>query len=237
MSRRHQNSSRAAVAIVAAHPDDEVLGCGGTAARWAAEGRAVHVLLLADGEGARAAGSGSSVPRAKLAARAAAARRAGAILRCASVELLGFPDNRMDGTELLDVVQAIEAFIARRRPGTVLTHHAGDVNIDHRIVHDAVIAACRPQPRHCVRELMFFETPSASEWRPPGSAPTFTPNYFVDITMTLKTKLAALRAYRSELRPWPHPRSLKAIEALAHWRGATVGFEAAEAFMAGRVLL
>lgn len=147
-----------------------------------------------------------------------------------------FPDNRMDSVDLLDVVKQVERHIAAFRPGTVFTHHAGDVNIDHRVIHDAVIAACRPQPGFPVRELLFFEVASSTEWRPPASAEAFHPNWFVDITHTLKTKMEALEAYRHEMRDFPHPRSLQAMEALARWRGASVGMEAAEAFVLGRRL-
>jgi N-acetylglucosamine malate deacetylase 1 len=226
-----------AVAIVAAHPDDEVLGCGGTAARLAAEGCAVHVLLMADGEGARTAKAASAATRKNVAARGAAARRAAAILGCASVELLALPDNRMDGVELLEVVQAVEQFVDRHRPSMVLTHHAGDVNVDHRVVHEAVVVACRPQPGHCVRELLFFEVPSSTEWRPPDVAAPFAPSWFVDISGTLGRKLDALNAYATELRAFPHPRSPEAVRALAQWRGASAGFAAAEAFVLGRKLL
>jgi LmbE family N-acetylglucosaminyl deacetylase len=151
--------------------------------------------------------------------------------------MLGLPDNRLDGVELLDVVRHIEAFVQRHRPSLLLTHHSGDVNIDHRLVHDAVISACRPQPGHPVKELLFFEVPSSTEWRPSGSLNSFNPNYFVDITKALPKKLEALNAYAEELRAFPHPRSIKAITALAQWRGAMVGVEAAEAFMLGRKLI
>jgi len=150
------------------------------------------------------------------------------------VETIGLPDNRLDGVELLDLVKRIEASIERHEPSVVLTHHAGDVNIDHQLVHEAVLAACRPQPGHPVDELLFFEIPSSTEWRPAGSRTTFVPNWFVDVSTTLPRKLDALRAYDSELRPFPHPRSLEAVEALARWRGATVGMLAAEAFVLGR---
>jgi LmbE family N-acetylglucosaminyl deacetylase len=225
------------VLVVAAHPDDEVLGCGGTIANLAAAGRSVHVLLLADGESSRAEVGGSGVAVGALAARHAAAQRAGRILGCASVEALALPDNRMDGLVLLDVVKEIEARIARHAPTTLLTHHSGDVNVDHRVVHQAVIVACRPVPGHSVRELLFFEVPSSTEWRPPGLADSFAPNYFVDVSATLDQKMAALDAYASELRDFPHPRSRPAIEALARWRGATVGVAAAEAFVLGRKIV
>lgn len=224
-------SKPSSVLVVAAHPDDEVLGCGGTLARLAREGRAVHVLLMADGETSRGSADTS---RSQIAGRNAAADEACKILGCASVETLQLPDNRLDGEVLLDVVKKIEAAVVRHSPGTVFTHHSGDVNIDHRVVHDAVIAACRPQPGHCVREVLFFEVPSSTEWRPPASAAPFAPNWFVDISTTLDLKLAALEAYRAELRDFPHPRSRQGVEALARWRGATVGVAAAEAFALGR---
>lgn len=225
------------VLVVAAHPDDEVFGCGGTISRWASEGRTIDVLLIADGENSRAVGESQMVEAQLLEKRNAAARNACRILGCSSVQLLALPDNRLDRLELLDIVKKIEGYIEKLKPVTLLTHHAGDVNIDHRVVHDAVITACRPQPGHPVQELLFFEVPSSTEWRPPGSAAPFLPNYFVDITNTLETKLAALQPYETEIRDFPHPRSLKAIKALARWRGATVGVEAAESFILGRKLI
>jgi LmbE family N-acetylglucosaminyl deacetylase len=118
----------------------------------------------------------------------------------------------------------------------VLTHHAGDLNIDHRIVHDAVLVATRPQPRCTVEELLFFEIPSSSEWRPPASGVMFSPNYYVNISTTFEIKIKALEIYQEELRNFPHPRSLMAIEAQARWRGATVGVDSAEAFILGRLI-
>lgn len=222
------------VLVVAAHPDDEVLGCGGTLARLADEGHQVHILLMADGETARLAEPAQGEAAAKISARSGAFEAACKILGCASVQALAMPDNRMDTVALLDVVKPIEAFIAGHRPSIVLTHHSGDVNVDHRITHDAVLAACRPQPGHPVRQLLFFEVASSTEWRPPGSALAFAPNWFVDISSTLPRKLAALQAYATELRPFPHPRSIQGLEALARWRGATVGVAAAEGFVLGR---
>jgi LmbE family N-acetylglucosaminyl deacetylase len=219
------------VLIVAAHPDDEVLGCGGTIARHTAEGSTVNVIFLADGVTARDRADSAERQR-----RQAAAHQAANCLGIHSVQFHNFPDNRLDTIELIKIVQTIEQAIAQHQPDTVLTHHAGDVNIDHQRVHQAVVTACRPQPGHPVRTLLFFEVPSSTEWQPPGSAPAFTPNWFVDISSTLDCKLNALDAYAEELRVWPHPRSLQAVEALARWRGATVGVEAAEAFILGRYL-
>lgn len=225
------------VAVVAAHPDDEVLGCGGTIARMANDGHDVHVLLLGDGETSRASSFSDPIDSEAVTARNAAAREACAILGCASVESLELPDNRLDGVNLIDVVKHIEAFLLRFQPETVLTHHFGDLNIDHRVVHEAVLTACRPQLDHPVKKVLFFEVPSSTEWRFSGVVPAFAPNWFVDISSTLETKLEALKAYDTELRAFPHPRSLEAVEALARWRGATVGMTAAEAFALGRVLI
>lgn len=217
--------------VIAAHPDDEVLGCGGMIARYATEGSTVNAIFLADGVTARDHAGSAERQRRQDAAQHAAER-----LGIHSIGFHDFPDNRLDTIELIKIVQTIEQTIAQHRPDTVLTHHAGDVNIDHQRVHQAVVTACRPQPGHPVQTLLFFEVPSSTEWQPPGSAPAFTPNWFVDISSTLDCKLKALDAYAEELRAWPHPRSLQAVEALARWRGATIGVEAAEAFVLGRHL-
>jgi LmbE family N-acetylglucosaminyl deacetylase len=172
----------------------------------------------------------------ELTARRKAAQRACVILGVKSVSFGDFPDNRMDTIPLIEITQAVEALIAKHQPEIVFTHHAGDVNIDHRRLHDAVVTACRPQQGHSVKTLLCFEVPSTTEWQLPGSAPAFMPNWFIDISTTLDRKLAALEAYADELRAWPHPRSRRGVEHLAHWRGATVGVDAAEAFILGRQL-
>lgn len=224
------------IAVIAAHPDDEVLGCGGTIAKFASEGSAVHVLVLADGESSRDDSAENAQPD-RIMDRKDMAVRAGEILGVASIELLDLPDNRLDSLALLDVVKSIEKFIDTCHPSTILTHYSGDVNIDHRVVHDAVITACRPQPGFPVKELLFFEVPSSTEWRPPASAQMFNPNWFVDISNEIDLKIKALEAYLGELRTFPHPRSTEAVQALAKWRGATVGVRAAEAFILGRKLV
>jgi len=218
--------------IVAAHPDDEVLGCGGTMARAAASGAEVHVLFMADGVGSR----GADAAAAEQDPRVAAARAACEILGARPPLFRSFPDNEMDVVSRLALTREIETMIADLAPDTVLTHHAGDVNIDHRRLHDATITACRPQPGHPVRTLAFFEVASSTEWQPPGSAPAFLPNLFVDISGSLDRKRAALETYAYEMRDWPHARSIRALEHLARWRGATVGVAAAEAFVLGRAI-
>lgn len=222
------------ILILCAHPDDEILGCGGTIAKLVDQGATVHVAFLADGVFSR---EGEAVVRQEeLRIRRAAAQKACGILGVKSVSFGEFPDNRMDTVALLDITKALEKLIAEYKPEVVFTHHAGDVNIDHRRMHDATVTACRPQRGHPVKTLLCFEVPSSTEWQLPGSAPVFAPNWFVDISGTLDRKLAALDIYAAELRDWPHPRSRQGVEHLARWRGATVGVDAAEAFMLGRQL-
>ncbi|WP_419176997.1 PIG-L deacetylase family protein [Desulfosediminicola sp.] len=222
------------ILILAAHPDDEVLGCGGTIAKYVDEGMIVNVAFLADGVLSRK-GEFTDQQR-ELTSRRDAAQKACLILGVESVSFGDFPDNCLDTIPLLEITQAVEALIMKHQPDLVFTHHAGDVNIDHRRVHEATVTACRPQQGHSVKTILCFEVPSSTEWQFYGSAPSFTPNWFVDISGTLERKLAALDAYKEELRGWPHPRSLRGVEHLAHWRGATVGVDAAEAFMLGRKL-
>ncbi|MDH3348773.1 MAG: PIG-L family deacetylase [Desulfobulbaceae bacterium] len=223
------------ILILAAHPDDEVLGCGGTIAKLADQGSIINVAFLADGVFSR--GGDLVEQQAELAVRRSASQKACDILGVNSVFFGNFPDNRMDTVALLDVAKELEKLIAEHQPDAVFTHHAGDVNVDHRRMHEAVAVACRPQPGHPVKTLLCFEVPSSTEWQVPGSFPAFEPNWFVDISETFDRKLAALNAYVDELRDWPHPRSSQAVEYLARWRGATVGVEAAEAFMLSRKLV
>ncbi len=222
--------------VVAAHPDDEALGCGGTIALLASQGTAVHIVFMTDGVSARSTKELTTADVAAASARRRNAERAAAMLGAASVRFGQFPDNRMDRVDLLDVTKFIEGFVAEHRPDLVLTHHAGDLNVDHRVVQQAVMTACRPQPGQSVTTILFFEVVSSTEWQAgPGSR--FSPNWFVDIASHLEAKRRALREYATEMRPWPHSRSFEAVEHLARWRGASVGVEAAEAFEVGRVLL
>lgn len=219
------------ILVIAAHPDDEVLGCGGTLALCAERGSHIHVAFLGDGVFSRDVGPDRE---GALAARRKAAQAACNILGVQSISFGDFPDNRMDGVMLLDIVKPIEELIAQYCPDTVFTHHAGDLNIDHRRTHEAVSTACRPQQGHPVHTLLSFEVPSSTEWQLPGSAPAFVPNWFIDISSSLERKLSALDAYSDEMRPWPHPRSRLAVSHLARWRGSTIGTDAAEAFLLGR---
>ena len=221
------------VLVIAAHPDDEILGCGGTLAKFIKEGCYVSVIILSDGILSRIDES-SLLDREKISHRQQCAINANNVLGVQDLQFCLFPDNQMDTVPLLEVVKAIEKEIDRVKPEIVLTHHYGDVNVDHSIVHEAVLAACRPQPGHSAHTLMFFEIPSSTEWRPASSPESFKPNWFVDISKTLDFKLKAMKEYENEVRNFPHPRSLESIEHLAGWRGASVGVFAAEAFELGR---
>lgn len=219
------------VLVVAAHADDEALGCGGTIARHAAAGDAVHVVFMTDGVGSR---RGDVAPEA--ARRHAARDRALAVLGVQSTLAFSWPDNEMDSVPLLAIVRPLEAHIERLQACIVYTHHAGDLNVDHRVVHQAVMTACRPLPGTSVREILCFEVLSSTEWSPPG-LPAFLPNVAIDISATWGLKLQALQAYAEELRQSPHSRSLAHVEALAIHRGHSHGLSKAEAFVQVRRIL
>jgi len=216
--------------VVAAQPDDEVLCCGGTIARNADFGDQVQVLIVPESSTSSQQKRDCAQVEDELSSLAKVAQAAGSILGAASVELLDFPDNRLDSLDRLDLIKCIEKYVDHHKPECVYVHHAGDVNVDHRRLHEAVVTACRPTPAHIVRRLLSFEVASSTEWQPPGSAQAFQPNWFVDISDQWDRKREALVAYAMEMRPWPHPRSFDAVEHLARWRGAQVGVEAAEAF-------
>jgi LmbE family N-acetylglucosaminyl deacetylase len=218
------------VLVIAAHPDDEVLGCGGTIARHTDAGDQVQILIMAEGATSRQLQRNRVEASKELSALVEAAKTAGSILGAAGVELLDLPDNRLDSLDRLDLIKRIEDRIGYYQPEVIYVHHAGDVNVDHRRLHEAVITACRPTPGQPVRRMLSYEVASSSEWQPPGSAPAFTANWFVDISSQWHRKREALQAYASEMRAWPHARSFEALEHLAKWRGAQVGVEAAEAF-------
>ena len=224
------------ILVVAAHPDDEVLGVGGTILRHAAEGDAVRILLLAEGLTSRADTRDEAAFHEALDALHATAQRVAHALGAERTDLCNFPDNRMDSVTLLDVVKPIEHVIDAYQPDVGYTHHGGDVNVDQQRADEAVVTACRSLPGQCVREIYFFETPSSTEWQMMRADRAFLPALYVDIAATLDKKMEVLHLYESEMRPYPHTRSYQAVEALAHWRGATAGLGAAEAFEVGRVV-
>jgi LmbE family N-acetylglucosaminyl deacetylase len=219
-----QTDDTRAVLIIVAHTDDETLGAGGALARHAQAGDRVYAMAMTDGVGARGADGAAAASRARAAEKAAAA------LGFKWIEGGAFPDNAMDSVPLLDVAKAIEKAKAEIRPALVYTHSGADLNIDHRIVCQAVLTAFRPQPGESCAEIRACEIPSATDYGHPQVTGSFAPNLFVSIGDTWAAKLAALRAYEAEMRPAPHTRSFEGLEALARCRGHQAGLPMAEAF-------
>lgn len=218
------------ILVVAAHPDDEVLGCGGTIARHIADGDTVQVVFMTDGIGSRTSVDSRETQRRNN-ARDVAQRRLGV----QAWHTFDFPDNQMDSIPLLNVVKSLESLIHSIRPTRIYTHHHGDLNVDHRITQKAVLTACRPIPENSVKQILCFEVMSSTDWSSPRAS-HFAPHLYVDITAYMTTKLDALAAYDLEMRPMPHSRNRDHIKALATHRGHSVGLKAAEAFEVIRMI-
>jgi len=221
------------ILVVAAHPDDEVLGCGGTIARHTDSGDEVHILILADGVSSRNTKHFKKDLDSRLQSTYAACK----CLNTQSPIFQGLPDNRMDTIALLDIVQPIERVIEKIKPSIIYTHHNSDLNIDHQLTHQSVITACRPQVAFIIQEIYCFEILSSTEWVAPSSKNQFIPNHFVDISNTFNRKIEALDEYSMEMREYPHSRSIKSVEALAIHRGTSMGMKYAEAFVTERTLV
>jgi N-acetylglucosamine malate deacetylase 1 len=217
------------VLVIAAHPDDEILGCGGTAARLVQEGHEVHFAILGEGITSRHA-QRSDADAGQLALLHQQAQAAAAKVQVKSVVLHKMPDNRLDTVPLLEVVKLVEDLVDSWRPEVIYTHHEGDLNVDHGVVHRAVLTATRPIAGQPVREIYAFEVPSSTEWAFQRREPAFRPNVFVDIAHTLEAKIAAMACYQTEARQFPHPRSPEALRAIATRWGSVAGCQAAEAF-------
>jgi LmbE family N-acetylglucosaminyl deacetylase len=222
------------VLVVAAHPDDEMLGCGGALARHSSEGDEVSILILAEGVTSRDETRDVASRVDELMELKRASREAAAIVGAGTPQFGGLPDNRLDTVPLLEVAKLVETAVSEFSPHVVYTHHGGDLNVDHRITHQAVMTACRPIEHSGVRNVYAFEVASSTEWSVPTVGSPFIPNHFVDIDTFLDVKVRALRCYEAEMRPFPHPRSYAHVENLARVRGASSGLKAAEGFMVMR---
>lgn len=216
------------VLIVAAHPDDEVLGCGGTIAKLSGR-HDVAVAFLGEGVTSRYSRP-EQAPRAALEKLHADARTVAKMLGIRSITFHNLPDNRFDEIPLLDIVKHLEGLIETLRPEVVYTHHPGDLNVDHTVSFRAVLTATRPTKACPVREIYCFEAASSTEWSFQRIASPFRPSVFVDIAETLKTKIEALKVYDGEIRDSPHPRSADALHARCRYWGSMVGLEYAEPF-------
>jgi LmbE family N-acetylglucosaminyl deacetylase len=224
------------VLTVAAHPDDEVLGCGGAMAAHVARGDQVSILILGEGLTSRAP-SRAEADRGGIPSLQSDARRAASVLGVTDVTLLDFPDNRFDSVDLLDVVKAVERAKGSCRPDIVYVHHWGDLNIDHRVTFDAVMTAFRPLPSEQPVSVFAFEVPSATAWAGPSPDRAFVPTHYVAIEATLDRKIEAMEAYATERQRTPHPRAPESLRAWARYRGTQVGLDAAEAFVTVRTIV
>jgi LmbE family N-acetylglucosaminyl deacetylase len=217
------------VLCVVAHPDDEVLGVGGTLAAHAQSGESVHVCILSNGVASRHDENTEAVEHEQT-ERAASARAACERLGTAEPTLYSFPDNEFDSVSMLDLVKVVEEQIDRHQPDTVYTHHYGDLNVDHELTARAVVTGTRPLSESDVQRVSAFETLSATEWGVPEPSNAFQPTTFVDISETLERKLNALDAYSQELHAHPHPRTVENVKRNAKLWGAKSGVQAAEPF-------
>lgn len=215
------------VLVVVAHPDDEVLGCGGTVARLVKEGYEVYLLILGEGITSRDEKRDKSKRGKELKELREQIYSANRIIGTQEVFIHDFPDNRFDTVPLLDIVKVIEKIKNKLKPDIIFTHYWEDLNIDHSITCRAVLTATRPLLDETVKEIYSFEILSSTEWNCPLS---FTPNVFFDISDTIGLKQKAMKKYKSELKKYPHPRSLEGIRLNAECRGMKVGLKYAEAF-------
>ncbi len=229
--------SNETILVVAAHPDDEILGCGGTICHHLANQDEVVVLFISEGVSARSVPGQLKDWTLEIERREHAAFAVAQYLGCRPPKFLRRPNLRIRDTPMLDLVKEIEAAIEDIRPTSIYTHHSGDLNSDHRLTHEAVITATRPLPTQSVRAIYAFETPSSTEWSSLGIGPAFVPMRFVNIADHMDKKIEALALYEFELRPFPHPRSREAITALARSHGSRIGCLAAEAFIVIREIV
>jgi LmbE family N-acetylglucosaminyl deacetylase len=215
------------ILVVAAHPDDEILGCGGTVARKVKNGCEAYTLILGQGIASRYKKANAQKIRDQIEELKKSVYAANEIIGVKEVFTHDFPDNKFDTVSLLEIVKVIENIKNKIKPDIIFTHYEKDLNIDHQITYKAVLTATRPLPDEVVKEIYSFEVLSSTEWNYPT---TFAPDVFFDISDTIDIKIKAMSEYKSELKEFPHPRSLRAIELNAEVWGMRVGLKYAEAF-------
>jgi len=228
-------NNKSNIMVIAAHPDDETLGCGASIHKHVQQGDNVFVLILSNGVGSRTGDKKSHADEIDL--RLKSAEKSCMLLGVESLILKDYPDNLFDTCPLLDIIQDIEKEIIKHCPDTIYTHSNTDLNVDHQIVNRAVITACRPYPDQPVRKILEFETLSSTEWFLTSSHSSFSPNYYIDVTDSYEYKEEAFSFYTSEIQDYPSARSLESIKALAMYRGTLTGVKFAEAFSLQRSLI
>lgn len=217
------------ILVVVAHPDDEVLGVGGTILRHVDKGDKVDLLILGDGESSRIKG-------VDINKRAGQAAKVAESLGINNLFLEKLPDNQFDSVPLLEIVKIVEKYLNRTKPELVYTHNVSDLNIDHELTFKAVLTSCRPQPGHFVKKLLSFEVLSSTEWQIKTSQQCFSPTIYKDITNFIDKKIEIFQAYKDEVKTYPHPRSSEGVRVLAKYRGMESGYDFAEAFQLIREL-
>jgi LmbE family N-acetylglucosaminyl deacetylase len=210
--------------VIAPHPDDEVLGCGGVLARLADAGKATHVAIVTEGRAPQ-------YTAAHAATLGKETRAAQALLGITDVHYIGLPAAALDQVAHAAVNSLIAELVTSVAPDTLFVPFGGDVHLDHQLVFASAMVAARPNRETYPVRILAYETMSETNWNAPGISPAFVPNVFIDISTTLDRKLAAMAAYKSQVRPLPSERSIEALAALARVRGSTVYRSAAEAFM------
>ena len=226
------------IMLVVAHPDDEVLGPGGTVHRLIRENSAtVHVVILGEGLTSRLEIRDTQKWASEMDTHRKNIFAARAAIGYQSVSIYDFPDNRFDSVPLLDIIKVVEKEKVAFQPEVIFTHHGGDLNVDHQKTFEAVLTSCRPLADETVKTILAFETMSGTEWRASTDPRHFIPNLFFSITNDdLLAKIIAMESYYYEKRPHPHPRSPQAIKNRALMWGITTGVEFAEAFMLIRLI-
>ena len=221
------------ILIVAAHPDDEVLGCFGTVARLIQEGYEAYTLILGEGKTSRDEERQVDNRKDDIAILNCEIKDANDVIGIKNVFVESFPDNRFDSVDLLDIIKVISKVKEEVQPDIIFTHYEYDLNVDHQVTYQAVITATRPMENECVKEIYSFEILSSTEWNYPLS---FAPDTFYEIDTTLDLKIEAMHKYTSELCDYPHPRSLEGITLNAKYQGMRVGKKYVEAFKSIRVI-
>ena len=222
------------ILVIAAHPDDEVLGAGGVIKKHAKNGDSVYCLILGRGVESRFSGE-SEKSNWQEKARNKESLDAVQVLGIKEIFFEDFPDQRFDAVDFLEIVKKVEIYISRICPDIIYTHYGNDLNLDHKIVFQAVATACRPCNENCPKEIYCFEVLSSTEWQLGGEK--FEPNVYVDIKEEIGDKVRAMESYRSELRNWPHSRSVEGVKTLAKYRGIESGVRFAEAFKLVRMVV